>query len=440
MATLTLVLSLLSLGSAKLLIRPSESHFEKPEAIAAYEGGHSFTNISGVTGYSGLITVNSTSNASMFYWLTEKLGTNISTDNSPLIMWLQGGPGCSSATGNLFEFGPLYIDNNLTPQRRNVTWASNYHLLFVDNPYGAGYSWAPLAEYVTNHTQMADNLYKMLTSLQRQYPAWFTRKFYIFGESYGGHWVPAIADKIINKNNKGHTAITLDGIGIVDGWTDPIHQLKGYASFAYDVGLVDDKTRDYIENAETLAREFIKAGNYEAAHVLFDNNITQHISDISGGFNLYNYREYQNYDSTAIDDWLNLNRTKHLLHVPTGITFNDCDDYAYQQLYSDFMVSVRGLFPDILNNTRVLLVNGQDDYIVNVHTAHSWIDTIDWGVYANFTKVDKFPWYVDNNYVGWGRHIGNLTQVIVNKAGHMAPKDQTYNTLKMVDLFVNHDI
>mmetsp|Transcript_29234 Transcript_29234/g.52241 ORF Transcript_29234/g.52241 Transcript_29234/m.52241 type:complete len:443 (-) Transcript_29234:33-1361(-) len=438
MVALYLALSLIALSSAKLMPRSTNAaEYVEPEVVQLYAANDTFVNISGVTGYSGLITLNTTSNASMFYWLTEKLGTNISTDNSPILIWLQGGPGCSSMTGNLFEFGPLYIDNNMVPQVRNVTWASNYHLLFIDNPFGSGFSYAPQSQFVSNYTQMAENLYNMLIGLNTQYPLWFTNHpLYIFGESYGGHWIPAIANKIINQVNSGNKTIQIAGIGIVDGWTDPIHQLNGYGVFAYDLGLIDANTRDYVTNAEALARQYIVKGNYSAAHDLFDNNITNYVSEIAGNFNVYNYREYGSYDTTAMDAWLNSTSTKQLLHVPTNITFYDCNDYSYELLYDDFMMSVRGLFPNILNNTRVLLVNGQDDYIVNVRSANSWIETINWGVYANFTVVDGFPWVVNNTFAGWGRTIGNLTQVIVNKAGHMAPKDQTYNTLNMVDLFV----
>lgn len=73
---------------------------------------------------------------------------------------------------------------------------------------------------------MADNLYAMLQSLAKKYPTWFTnRDFYIFGESYGGHYVPTIANRVLNENAKawfsGNYKLPLKGIGIGDGWTDP---------------------------------------------------------------------------------------------------------------------------------------------------------------------------------------------------------------------------
>lgn len=64
---------------------------------------------------------------------------------------------------NWSEFGPFYADEHGQPQLRNVTWASNYHLLFIDNPIGAGYSFATNADdYITTETEMATYLYDML--------------------------------------------------------------------------------------------------------------------------------------------------------------------------------------------------------------------------------------------------------------------------------------
>jgi len=68
-----------------------------------------------------------------------------------------------------------------------------------------------------------------------------TIDLYIFGESYAGHYVPTVSNAII-KYNLGTPAITipLKGMGVGDGWTDPINQLSENGLFAYSMGLVDD--------------------------------------------------------------------------------------------------------------------------------------------------------------------------------------------------------
>lgn len=55
------------------------------------------TDLPGYSGqdtmYSGYLTVDETANRNLFYWFVESRG-DPSTD--PLILWQNGGPGCSS--------------------------------------------------------------------------------------------------------------------------------------------------------------------------------------------------------------------------------------------------------------------------------------------------------------------------------------------------------
>jgi carboxypeptidase C (cathepsin A) len=69
------------------------------------------------------------------------------------------------------------------------------------------------------------------------------RDFYIFGESYGGKYVPALSHRIRNANIDpnhfgGPVKINLMGLGIGNGWMSPLEQGK-YASYLYYHGLLD---------------------------------------------------------------------------------------------------------------------------------------------------------------------------------------------------------
>jgi len=97
------------------------------------------------TSYAGHITVRDTPQhqAGLFYWYFPVEGKNPS--NSPLVIWIQGGPGGSSVEDGLFfEMGPLRVveeEGNFTFQRNPHTWTSKYSMLFIDQPVGTGYSY-----------------------------------------------------------------------------------------------------------------------------------------------------------------------------------------------------------------------------------------------------------------------------------------------------------
>ena len=76
--------------------------------------GAQVTSLPGYTGpqltqYTGYITVNETQGKNIFYWFIESQN-NPSTD--PLVVWFQGGPGCSGLIGLFTEHGP-YVPSKL---------------------------------------------------------------------------------------------------------------------------------------------------------------------------------------------------------------------------------------------------------------------------------------------------------------------------------------
>lgn len=67
------------------------------------------TNV-GFNQYSGYVTVNQQAGRALFYWLIESPASR-RPDTRPLLLWLNGGPGCSSvAYGAAEEIGPFRIN------------------------------------------------------------------------------------------------------------------------------------------------------------------------------------------------------------------------------------------------------------------------------------------------------------------------------------------
>ena len=393
--------------------------------------------VAGLSGNAGMLPVTA-DGSSMFYWFFNRIGGNIQTDNVPLIMWLQGGPGCSSMTGAFFELGPLYVNETLGAQVRALTWANEFHLLFVDNPLGAGYSYAVNdADYVKTEAQMATNLYSLLQQLAGMHSTWFTnREFYVFGESYAGKYIPTIAYKILQENQVStNINIPLAGVGIGDGWTNPPVQATAYADFGFAAGLLNEAQREQVEVVQRKCYEHYQQGELDKSNDEA-NEATDLIVKFGGGLNQYNIREFGDYNFTLMDEYLSLNTTKTLLNVPTNATFRDCGSKAYDAMNLDEMVPVIDLLPYLFNNTKVMFYNGQDDLICNASGTELYLSILQWYGLQGYLTVQKVVWAVAGQVAGYARTYGNLTQVVVLKAGHMVPMDQPVNSLDMASRFI----
>ena len=155
-----------------------------------------------VESYSGFITVNKTTNSNLFFWLFPAENGNKS---SPLILWLQGGPGSSSMYGLLKENGPFIadVDKNGHPFVRSNphSWSANHSVLYIDNPVGTGFSFAQNNEaYHSRVEDSTEDLYRFLQQFYRMFPELQSAKFFPFGESYAGKYVPSLAYKIHMEN------------------------------------------------------------------------------------------------------------------------------------------------------------------------------------------------------------------------------------------------
>ena len=88
-----------------------------------------------------------------------------------------------------------------------------------------------------NEAGVAANMYTFFSNFYKEFPEYLEKPLYLFGESYAGHYVPAIAHKIWSENkNDANTKIPLAGLAIGNGLTDPSVQYKYYAEMGHTGG------------------------------------------------------------------------------------------------------------------------------------------------------------------------------------------------------------
>lgn len=414
-------------------------------------GGSSANPVQGiVNATSGYLSVNdSNSNASLFYifYSCRNLASGTYPQDVPTILWLQGGPGGSSLIGNFFEQGPWSLELNESTGSyqevpRQYSWNDYFNMLYIDNPRGTGYSTVGSDGYDSDETEIANDFVNALINFYQLDPfqSYQTTPLYILGESYAGHYIPSIGVAIINYNGQNEFQIPLKGVGIGDGWTDPINQLVYNDLFAYSVGLVDDLEKAAVTSAQLAAVTNIKIQNWGLSINSFDVMLDT-ITTSGGGLNVYNFRDFGDYDFSDIETFMNDQNTCTRYNVDPSVcgTYQSENSNVYDALQSDFMKSVASDVATLLNNQLpVMIYNGQDDIICNSPNQQNWVGNLTWSGNSDFYSTPFQVWIYENGTIaGLAKQTESLTFVIVNKAGHLSPYDQINTTTEMVRRFVS---
>ncbi|KAI4242233.1 MAG: hypothetical protein L6R40_004104 [Gallowayella cf. fulva] len=116
------------------------------------------------------------------------------------LVWLNGGPGCSSLTGLTYENGPLiFYKRTAVPCPNPNSWTKLADVLYIDQPVGTGYSSGSKAPL--NNAQVTSDLFHWLKAFYDRFPALKRKNTYIMGESYAGIYIPYLAKALISNRN-----------------------------------------------------------------------------------------------------------------------------------------------------------------------------------------------------------------------------------------------
>ena len=326
---------------------------------------------------------------------------------------------------------------------RDLSWNDHYHMLFVDNPRGTGYSIADKDSYVTTEDEVAEDFLNALINFYLLEPFQMYNKtpLFIFGESYAGHYVPSIAKKILENNLQPESErIPLAGIAVGDGFTDPINQLPENAIFGYALGLLNEKQRAEVELYQLNAAGHVINGKYLEARDDIDK-VMDTITSYGGGLNVYNFRNFGDYDFSNMVSFFNSEDVVNRYNVDPSVAgqFQDINEKVYDALsLTDFMQSVVDRVIYVLEaGLPTMFYNGQDDIICNTPSVQNWIAQMEWAGQGAFYQTPFNIWIYENGTnAGLQKNYENLYFVIINKAGHLSPMDQIETTTEMTRRFV----
>ncbi len=379
----------------------------------------------------------------LFYWFFESQTCNphVQIDEqqdlitrTPLVIWLNGGPGASSLLGLFLENGPLTVADDAagTVSVTSTTWNQEAHVVYWDQPIGTGYSYSDKPEeYVQDEDTLSHMFWQGLQEFFRLHPEYALCPLYICGESYAGKYVPAIALEIDKQNgtDAGGQRLNLKGIAVGNGWIKPELSLRILIDYAYTTGFLgigqkEALEKSYAEFQKALAEKDMKEAN-RLGNALVDRTVAY-----GGNFDVYDARRWEDLPMGALSTYLNTAEVKASLHVPAHTLWQNADDKGpvTEALVDDNMADVSGLYARLVEkNYKTLLYTGNFDTACGYRGTEEILDDMmeQQGKRAEWRDAPRLIWtHAQGNPKGFVRSVGNLTQVAVPDSGHQVPAFQ----------------
>ncbi|GLI71702.1 hypothetical protein VaNZ11_017008 [Volvox africanus] len=377
--------------------------------------------------------------SSIYYAYYESQTRSEDAGEAPILLWLQGGPGCASTFGGFYELGPWSVTSALGVQRNPGSWNRIFGLLLMDQPVGTGYSRAANGSSSTPRDEMgmAAHLYAALQGFFTQHHFLATRPLFITGESYAGKYVPSIAHYILQAQlDAGASAgvastapvteatvttatnIAMDtpapslrfrrelpagtsrpvfqlaGVAVGNGLTDPRAQTQTLAAGAYYAGLLPPALRDEVAGKAAAVVALIDESKWLEAHGAREQ-LRSFIVNVTGLATLFDTRKTEEYDPTkAVDHFLNLPEVKEAMRADPAVNYSSCSDAVRNAMAADVMRTVKYLISDLLAHIPVLLYQGQYDILDGVASVTAWLSSLDWPDKAAFAAAKGHLWHL----------------------------------------------
>ncbi|KAL4712891.1 hypothetical protein ACJJTC_011961 [Scirpophaga incertulas] len=389
----------------------------------------------GIDSYSGYFTVNKKYNSNLWFWYFPVMDKPV--EETPWLIWLQGGPGLSVMYGLFNEIGPYALTTDNELKEIKYSWGKNHSILFIDNPVGTGYSFTDDdLGYATNQTTIGEHLYSGLQQFLTIFPELRKAPLTIAGESYAGKCIPALGMQILKHKKRG-APINLHGLAIGNGFTDPIGLLS-VNKVIREIGLVDDGVADMVEKLELSIAAWIEHGEYVKPFFYYSDLLDLLIRR-ANVTNFYNYLSNDVLlDETDLGgpyvDFIQKPEVRRALHV--GSTNYSKADKVYEKLLPENLVSVKPWLEELLNHYKVLVYNGPLDLMIPYKPLVSTYETLNYSGASEYRNAKRAPWYHNGVIAGYVKKGGNLLEVMVRGAGHFVPLDKPAPALALISAFV----
>lgn len=410
----------------------------------------------------GYIGVGEQEELQLFYFFVE---SQRSPRRDPLMLWLTGGPGCSTLSAFMYESGPVKFNSaNYTggiPELilNEYTWTQKLNIIYLDAPVGTGYSYSTTQEgYYTSDTLSAEATYQFLRKWLYDHPQFLENQLYIGGDSYSGIIVPMVVLKISDGNLAGvEPTLNLQGYMLGNPKTDYFIDTNAKVPFAHRLALISNALYKLAEEGCDGNYVFVDSNNAPCLTALGEiGNCLARINeqmvlepscttaspeqrrflsenhtnfDFSDDGDTYWCRDY-GYAISGV--WANDKSVHEALHVRPGTkpVWKRCNSSL---AYTDDVTSSVPYHRNLTQrDLRALIYSGDHDMAIPYMGTQEWIASLNLTSFTLWT-----PWYVDAQVAGyWEKSVSStfsMRYATVKGAGHVAPEYKPKQCFTMVD-------
>ncbi|KAF5932774.1 hypothetical protein HYC85_028945 [Camellia sinensis] len=448
-----LVLELCFLMMGGLVVVVESFPFSEADKIA-WLPGQPFV---GFQQFSGYVTVDDKKQKSLFYYFVE---AEFDPFSKPLVLWLNGGPGCSSlGVGAFSENGP-FRPNGQVLVKNEYSWNREANMLYLETPVGVGFSYSTDAssyEAVSDQQTARDNL----VFLQRwflKFPQYLHRDLFITGESYAGHYIPQLA-KLMTEFNQKEKLFNLKGIALGNPVLEFATDFNSRAEFFWSHGLISDSTYKiftsscnysryvseyYRSSVSPVCSKVMSQVSRETSRFVDKYDVTLDVcisSVLSQSKKISPQQVGEKIDVCVEDETVNyLNRQDvqnafhaRLVGVNRWVVCSDILDYELL----DVEIPTISLVGELIKaGIRVLVYSGDQDSVIPLTGSRTLVRGLANQLGLN-TTVPYRVWFGGQQVGGWTQVYGDtLSFATIRGASHEAPFSQPGRSLVLFQSFL----
>ncbi|KAI3803759.1 hypothetical protein L1987_31921 [Smallanthus sonchifolius] len=369
----------------------------------------------------------------LFYYFIESEG---SPKDDPLVLWISGGPGCSSIYALLYEIGPLTLNFETSTMEKPIleivpdSLTKVASIIFLDQPAGSGFSYGKTPEaYITNDTLSAIHVYDFMKKWLVDHPKFLNNPLYLGGDSYSGIVVPMIVQEIYNGNEVGERPqINIKGYTLGNPLTDRSGDYNSRIQFAHNMALLSDAI--YESTKKNCHGDYFKVDPNNSL-CIHDLQVVDKEDNYMYSYAWANRRDVREAlhirEEYGHTEWVQCNRTLQFYFDKKAISYTH--DVHSSVGYHQRLTSKK---------CRALIYSGDHDMAIPYFSTLNWIESL------NLSVVDDWrPWFVDDQVAGYTKKYSRgdykLTFATVKGGGHTAPEYKHKECLSMLKMWLAND-